>query len=103
LTASRASSPPPPPLPLGSRPQQPSRSASGGEVRHAKDGEADQESQLDTNATPNVDSGRFLAGTEAYTFPRHRLRDVWEDETKIPLVIVACGSFSPPTYLHLCA
>ena len=23
------------------------------------------------------------------------------DEEKIPLVIVACGSFSPPTYLHL--
>jgi len=23
------------------------------------------------------------------------------DESKIPLVIVACGSFSPPTYLHL--
>lgn len=24
-----------------------------------------------------------------------------QDESKIPLVIVACGSFSPPTYLHL--
>lgn len=23
------------------------------------------------------------------------------DEDKVPLVIVACGSFSPPTYLHL--
>jgi nicotinamide mononucleotide adenylyltransferase len=23
------------------------------------------------------------------------------NESKIPLVIVACGSFSPPTYLHL--
>ena len=23
------------------------------------------------------------------------------DESKTPLVIVACGSFSPPTYLHL--
>lgn len=36
-----------------------------------------------------------------YTFPHHRLPLKMRDESKIPLVIVACGSFSPPTYLHL--
>ncbi|CAE7078762.1 unnamed protein product [Rhizoctonia solani] len=37
----------------------------------------------------------------SYHFPRHRLNTQMTDEGKIPLVIVACGSFSPPTYLHL--
>lgn len=36
-----------------------------------------------------------------YVFPHHRLPLKMRDESKIPLVIVACGSFSPPTYLHL--
>lgn len=36
-----------------------------------------------------------------YKFPTHRLARVMQDETKSPLVIVACGSFSPITYLHL--
>lgn len=36
-----------------------------------------------------------------YKFPIHRLARVMQDETKSPLVIVACGSFSPITYLHL--
>lgn len=38
---------------------------------------------------------------EHYKFPRHRLPTRMRNESKIPLVIVACGSFSPPTYLHL--
>lgn len=38
---------------------------------------------------------------EDYSFPRHRLPTKMRDESKTPLVIVACGSFSPPTYLHL--
>lgn len=38
---------------------------------------------------------------DAYEFPRHRLPERMRDESKTPLVIVACGSFSPPTYLHL--
>lgn len=38
---------------------------------------------------------------EEYRFPRHRLPTRLRDESKVPLVIVACGSFSPPTYLHL--
>ncbi|KAF0357401.1 nicotinate nicotinamide nucleotide adenylyltransferase [Gigaspora margarita] len=38
---------------------------------------------------------------EDYFFPTHRLKSRLEDNTKEPLVIVACGSFSPITYLHL--
>ncbi|KAH6567283.1 nicotinate (nicotinamide) nucleotide adenylyltransferase [Batrachochytrium salamandrivorans] len=37
----------------------------------------------------------------AYEFPRHRLKAHVHDPTREPLVIVACGSFSPITYLHL--
>ncbi|GES82020.1 nicotinate (nicotinamide) nucleotide adenylyltransferase [ [Rhizophagus clarus] len=36
-----------------------------------------------------------------YFFPAHRLKTQLEDDTKEPVVIVACGSFSPITYLHL--
>ncbi|KAK9763101.1 Nicotinamide/nicotinic acid mononucleotide adenylyltransferase 1 [Basidiobolus ranarum] len=36
-----------------------------------------------------------------YVFPRHRLRPTLRDESKIPLVLISCGSFSPITYLHL--
>lgn len=36
-----------------------------------------------------------------YQFPSHRLATTLLDETKYPLVVVACGSFSPITYLHL--
>ncbi|KAK6197879.1 NAD(+) salvage pathway [Scheffersomyces amazonensis] len=38
---------------------------------------------------------------EDYHFPTHRLATSLSDDTKYPLVIVACGSFSPITYLHL--
>lgn len=36
-----------------------------------------------------------------YEFPVHRLSKKLTDPNKLPLVIVACGSFSPITYLHL--
>ncbi|KAJ3514757.1 hypothetical protein NLJ89_g2186 [Agrocybe chaxingu] len=36
-----------------------------------------------------------------YTFPHHRLSRVLRNPNKTPLVLVACGSFSPVTYLHL--
>lgn len=36
-----------------------------------------------------------------YEFPDHRLATQLRDPTKSPLVLVACGSFSPITYLHL--
>ncbi|CUS14542.1 unnamed protein product [Tuber aestivum] len=35
-----------------------------------------------------------------YTFPSHRLRAL-RDGGKMPLVLVACGSFSPITHMHL--
>lgn len=38
---------------------------------------------------------------DAYRFPHGKLRRVLRDETKTPLLLVACGSFSPPTFLHL--
>ncbi|KAK9449140.1 uncharacterized protein V1518DRAFT_417262 [Limtongia smithiae] len=37
----------------------------------------------------------------AYQFPVHRLAEVLQDSAMQPLVVVACGSFSPITYLHL--
>lgn len=38
---------------------------------------------------------------DSYRFPAHRLRRQQTDPERIPLVLVACGSFSPITYLHL--
>ena len=38
---------------------------------------------------------------EGYTFTSHRLSRVLRNPQKEPLVLVACGSFSPVTYLHL--
>lgn len=91
------------------------------------DGEAD----ADENAMPaSFGTRQYLLGEEGeageYRFPKHRLRTKMKgewafsvtrfqtalsrwilssmliaDESKIPIVIVACGSFSPPTYLHL--
>ncbi|KAI9333898.1 hypothetical protein BD770DRAFT_402659 [Pilaira anomala] len=36
-----------------------------------------------------------------YSFPRQLIPKTMKDDSKIPLVIVACGSYSPITYLHL--
>ncbi|KAG5294279.1 nicotinamide mononucleotide adenylyl transferase [Histoplasma ohiense] len=38
---------------------------------------------------------------ESYKFPDQRLKKVMSDPSKTPLLLVACGSFSPTTYLHL--
>ena len=37
----------------------------------------------------------------SYTFPEDKLRKELKDSSRTPLVLVACGSFSPITYLHL--
>ena len=37
----------------------------------------------------------------SYAFPHHRLARTTRSAHKTPLVLVACGSFSPVTYLHL--
>jgi nicotinamide mononucleotide adenylyltransferase len=36
-----------------------------------------------------------------YSFPHQGLHRVLRDPKKTPIVLVACGSFSPVTYLHL--
>ncbi|KAF2091171.1 nicotinamide mononucleotide adenylyltransferase 3 [Saccharata proteae CBS 121410] len=36
-----------------------------------------------------------------YNFPTQRLKKTLSDPSRTPLVLVACGSFSPITYLHL--
>ncbi|KAI8909704.1 hypothetical protein EDD86DRAFT_232373 [Gorgonomyces haynaldii] len=46
-----------------------------------------------SNSTPIFNS--------QYVFPRHRLQTSLKNRNRIPLVIVACGSYSPVTYLHL--
>lgn len=38
---------------------------------------------------------------DQYEFPCHRLATTLSDDSKYPLVIVACGLFLPITYLHL--
>ncbi|TKX21046.1 nicotinamide/nicotinic acid mononucleotide adenylyltransferase [Elsinoe australis] len=38
---------------------------------------------------------------DSYTFPTERLKHRIEDSDREPLVLVACGSFSPITFLHL--
>jgi nicotinamide mononucleotide adenylyltransferase len=36
-----------------------------------------------------------------YYFAHHRLASTLRDPARTPVVLVACGSFSPVTYLHL--
>lgn len=38
---------------------------------------------------------------DAYNFPDARLKKKLNDPSKTPLLLVACGSFSPITFLHL--
>lgn len=51
-----------------------------------------------SNTLPAAASSMTLAN---YRFPSHRLRRQQLDPDRIPLVLVACGSFSPITFLHL--
>ncbi|KAH3913938.1 nicotinamide-nucleotide adenylyltransferase [Parastagonospora nodorum] len=57
-----------------------------------------------SNRDMPIDAG--LSGTENmtlenYTFPSQRLKKSLSKPNKQPLVLVSCGSFSPPTNLHL--
>ena len=38
--------------------------------------------------------------TEGYSFPTHRLSPL-RNAQKQPIILVACGSFSPITYAHM--
>ncbi|XXG95944.1 Nicotinamide/nicotinic acid mononucleotide adenylyltransferase 1 [Hypoxylon texense] len=53
-----------------------------------------------TNEAPAPQSASTMT-LENYRFPAHRLQRQQTDPDRIPLVLVACGSFSPITYLHL--
>ncbi|KAF4312596.1 putative nicotinamide mononucleotide adenylyl transferase protein [Botryosphaeria dothidea] len=55
-------------------------------------------SQTQEVAQNGVGDALPLAG---YEFPTQRLKKVLSDSGRTPLVLVACGSFSPITYLHL--
>lgn len=53
---------------------------------------------------PTVDAALGSSDTmslDTYAFPQERLKTTLSDPTKQPLVLVSCGSFSPPTNLHL--
>ncbi|KAL8834610.1 MAG: hypothetical protein Q9170_003686 [Blastenia crenularia] len=50
-----------------------------------------------TEHSPNPPTGNLIN----YSLPRTRLRRCMDDSSKTPLLLVACGSFSPITYLHL--
>ena len=53
-----------------------------------------------TTATMSVSPHQFTNLSD-YAFPHHRLSRTLRDPQKQPIVLVACGSFSPVTYLHL--
>ena len=46
-------------------------------------------------------SAAEMSSSQDYTFPRTKLKQKLKDPSRQPLVLVACGSFSPITYLHL--
>ncbi|KAI0026172.1 Nucleotidylyl transferase [Xylariomycetidae sp. FL0641] len=54
-----------------------------------------------TNATAPTAQSASTMTLDNYRFPSHRLRMQQRDSNRTPLVLVACGSFSPITYLHL--
>lgn len=49
--------------------------------------------------SPGADNANMSLDT--YTFPADRLKKTLSNPSKTPLVLVSCGSFSPPTNLHL--
>ncbi|KAL2260204.1 hypothetical protein VTK26DRAFT_5866 [Humicola hyalothermophila] len=51
--------------------------------------------------TSSVGSGQTPASQPQYRFPTHKLKRRQQHADKTPLVLVACGSFSPITFLHL--
>jgi nicotinamide mononucleotide adenylyltransferase len=55
-------------------------------------------------AQPRLSAGLDTAETmtlDNYKFPNDRMKKVLSNPEKTPLVLVSCGSFSPPTNLHL--
>ena len=52
-------------------------------------------------ATSSVHLTEEFTNPPNYSFPFHRLSRIVRNPSKTPIVLVACGSFSPVTYLHL--
>ncbi|KAF2713416.1 nicotinamide mononucleotide adenylyltransferase 1 [Pleomassaria siparia CBS 279.74] len=63
-----------------------------GSTTDCDDRQPELDAGLNTNETMTLNN---------YIFPTDRLRKTLSDSDKIPLVLVSCGSFSPPTNLHL--
>ncbi|KAI0009384.1 Nucleotidylyl transferase [Xylariaceae sp. FL0662B] len=53
------------------------------------------------NSTPPASLPASTMTLDNYRFPAHRLLRQQTSDSRVPLVLVACGSFSPITYLHL--
>jgi nicotinamide mononucleotide adenylyltransferase len=57
---------------------------------------------MSTDPATAPSSGSVSAMTlDNYRLPAHRLQMQQREQDRIPLVLVACGSFSPVTILHL--
>ncbi|KAI0204566.1 nicotinamide mononucleotide adenylyl transferase [Astrocystis sublimbata] len=54
---------------------------------------------MTSHATANTQAARMSLSD--YQFPSHRLREQQQETDRVPLVLVACGSFSPITFLHM--
>ncbi|KAH8427886.1 Nicotinamide/nicotinic acid mononucleotide adenylyltransferase 1 [Aspergillus melleus] len=54
-----------------------------------------------TEVAPQAPPHLPPAPADDYAFPELRLKQKMDDPEKTPLLLVACGSFSPITYLHL--
>ncbi|KAA6412963.1 MAG: nicotinamide mononucleotide adenylyl transferase [Lasallia pustulata] len=63
--------------------------------------ESDAQTSVPTAQTNGPPAAMTAQQLRAYNFPRDRLKPVMADSSKTPLLLVACGSFSPITYLHL--
>ena len=63
--------------------------------------ESNVQTQLPAAHTNGPAAAMTAEQLEAYSFPQDRLKRVMNDPSKTPLLLVACGSFSPITYLHL--
>ena len=62
------------------------------ESKHSATGSPQRNTESSTSPASN---------SEGYVFPEQRLKQTMDDASKCPLLLVACGSFSPITYLHL--
>ena len=55
----------------------------------------------ETFGTSMSTSATTMSSSQDYAFPQTKLKQQLKDLSRQPLVLVACGSFSPITYLHL--